>query len=145
MPMAYCHYNVHCGGKFMSRASLRMLATFVLAFSAVVSGQSYTIIDLGALKGKNESSGFWINDLGDVVGCSDTQTSYGYPCTGLVARQHAFIWRRGKGMKVLSTLSGGTVSGATGINGSGSVVGYSNIKGQSPPDFIAVERSSTGA
>ena len=107
----------------MSRASLKILAAFVLVFSAVVSAQTYTITDLGVLSGKNESNGFWINNLGDVVGCSDTQTSMGYPCTGLVAGQHAFYWRRGKGMKDLGTLSGGSVSGAVGLNDSGVVVG----------------------
>src|ERR1700757_1393516 len=102
----------------MSRIALKLLAALVLSFASVASAQTYTITDLGVLKGNNESSGFWINDLGDVVGCSDVQTSSGYPCTGLVAGQHAFLWRRGKGMKVLSTLSGGTVSGAIGINSS---------------------------
>jgi probable HAF family extracellular repeat protein len=143
--MAYCHYTVHSRGKFMSRASLKMFAVFVLAFSAFASAQSYTIIDLGVLKGKNESNGFWINNLGDVVGCSDTQTSMGYPCTGLVAGQHAFYWSRSKGMKDLGTLSGGSVSGALGLNDSGVVVGYSNVKGQPATNFIAVQWSSTGA
>jgi probable HAF family extracellular repeat protein len=128
----------------MSRALAKILAAFVLAFAAVALAQSYTITDLGLLKGDNESSGFWINDLGDVVGCSDTQTAMGYPCTGLVAGQHAFYWSRGKGMKDLGTLAGGTVSGAIGINDSGAVVGYSNIKGQPPTNFIAVQWSPTG-
>jgi probable HAF family extracellular repeat protein len=129
----------------MSRAVAKLLAAFVIAFVAVASAQTYTITDLGVLKGDNESSGFWINDLGDVVGCSDTHTTSGYPCTGLVAGQRAFYWRRGKGMKDLGTLSGGTVSGAIGINNSGSVVGYSNVKGQPPTNFIAVQWSSTGS
>ncbi|HWI69594.1 MAG TPA: hypothetical protein VNS88_14665 [Nitrospiraceae bacterium] len=128
----------------MTRALAKMLAAFVLAFTAVAWAQSYTITDLGVLKGDNESSGFWINDLGDVVGCSDTQTSYGYPCTGLVPGQHAFLWRRGKGMKDLGTLSAGTVSGAIGINAAGTIVGYSNVKGQPATNFIAVQWSSTG-
>jgi len=128
----------------MSRALAKMLAAFVLAFAAVASAQTYTITDIGVLKGGNESSGFWINDLGDVVGCSDTQTAMGYPCTGLVAGQHGFYWSRGKGMKDLGTLSGATVSGAIGINASGTVVGYSNVKGQPPTNFIAVQWSSTG-
>jgi probable HAF family extracellular repeat protein len=143
--MAYCDYTVHPGGKFMRCASLNILAAFLLVSSAVASAQTYTIIDLGVLQGKNESSGFWINNFGDVVGCSDTQTSMGYPCTGLVAGQRAFYWRRGKGMKDLGTLSGGSVSGALGLNDSGVVVGYSNVKGQPATNFIAVQWSSTGA
>jgi len=129
----------------MSRAFASILAVSVCVFAAVASAQTYTITDLGVLKGDNESSGFWINDLGDVVGCSDTQTTYGYPCTGMVPGQRAFYWRRGKGMRQLATLPGGTVSGAIGINGAGAVVGYSNLKGHAATDFFAVEWSPSGA
>ena len=118
------------------------MLVLVAATSAV--GQTYTIKDLGVLKGDNESSGFWINNLGEVAGCSDTQTVYGYPCTGLVAGQHAFLWRPGKGMKDLGTLSGATVSGAIGLNDTGVVVGYSNVKGQPVTDFVATQWSSSG-
>ena len=34
-------------------------------------------------------------------------------------------------------MSGGTISGATGINDSGEIVGYSNVKGSSASDFFA--------
>src|SRR5579863_9930969 len=98
----------------------------VLASSGFATAQTYSITDLGVLKGDNESSGFWINNLGEVVGCSDTETEEGYPCTGLVAGQHAFSWTRSGGLKELGTLSGATVSGAIGVNDSGVVVGYSN-------------------
>ena len=128
----------------MHRAIVKMLALSVCAVAALASAQTYTITDLGVLKGKNESSGFWINNLGDVVGCSDMQTSTGYPCTGLNAGQHAFYWRRGKGMKNLGSLSGGTVSGAIGINDSGTVVGYSNKEGHPATDFFAIQWSPTG-
>src|SRR5262249_10974130 len=77
-------------------------------------------------------------------GCSDTQTVYGYPCTGLVPGQHAFLWSPGKGMKDLDTLSGATVSGAIGLNDAGSVVGYSNVKGLPVTQFVAVQWPSTG-
>jgi probable HAF family extracellular repeat protein len=118
---------------------------FVLAAASLATAQTYTIIDIGALKGDDESSGFWINNLGEVVGCSDTQTVQGYPCTGLVAGQHAFSWTSSGGMKDLGTLSGATVSGAMGLNDSGTVVGYSNVKGQPATNFVAVQWSSTGA
>jgi probable HAF family extracellular repeat protein len=118
--------------------------SFALA-SALATAQTYTIIDIGVLKGDNESNGFWINNLGEVVGCSDTQTIEGYPCTGLVAGQHAFSWTKSGGMKDLGTLSGATVSGAIGVNDSGTVVGYSNVKGQLATNFVAVQWSSTGA
>ena len=129
----------------MSRAFASIVAVSVCLLAAVTAAQTYTITDLGVLSGDNESSGFWINDLGDVVGCSDTQTTFGYPCTGVVPGQRAFYWVRGKGMKQLVTLPGGTVSGAIGINNAGTVVGYSNLKGHDPSDFFAVKWSPTGA
>jgi len=119
-------------------------AVLVLA-SALAEAQTYTITDIGVLKGDNESNGFWINNLGVVVGCSDTQTLQGYPCTGLVPGQHAFTWTKSGGMKDLGTLSGATVSGAIGINDSGTVVGYSNVNGQLATNFVAVKWSSSGA
>ena len=45
---------------------------FVVLSSMLAASQNYTVADLGVLKGDNESSGFWINDSGTVVGCSDT-------------------------------------------------------------------------
>ena len=128
-----------------------MTSRFAGALLAIVlattwaSAQKYTITDLGVLKGDNESSGFFINNLGEVVGCSDTKNAQGYPCTGLVAGQHAFSWTRSGGMKDLGTLSGATVSGAIGVNDSGTVVGYSNMKGQVATNFNAVQWSPTGA
>jgi probable HAF family extracellular repeat protein len=124
------------------RAIVWAACSFLVPAMAV--GQTYTITDLGVLKGDNESSGFWIDNYGDVVGCSDTQTVTGYPCTGLVPGQHAFYWSASGGMQNLDTLPGATVSGAIGINDSGTVVGYSNVKGQLPTNFIAVEWSPSG-
>jgi probable HAF family extracellular repeat protein len=117
---------------------------FVLAANVLAMGQTYTVTDIGVLKGDNESAGFWINNLGEVVGCSDTQTLEGYPCTGLVPGQHAFSWIKGGGMKDLGTLSGGTVSAAIGVNDAGTVVGYSNVGGQLATNFVAVQWPSTG-
>ena len=109
-----------------------------LSISATIAAaQSYTIIDLGALKGDNESNGFWLNNYGEVVGCSDLKNSEGYPCTGTVAGQHAFFWSKSTGMKDLGTLAGGNISGAIGVNDAGAVVGYSNVKGLPATDFFA--------
>src|SRR5262252_1390809 len=121
------------------------LSFMVVGVASGVAAQSYTITDLGVLKGDNESSGFFINNLGEVVGCSDTQTVYGYPCTGTVPGQHAFTWSASKGMKDLGTLSGATVSGAVGVNDAGTVVGYSNLKGQPSDSFVAVQWGPGGA
>jgi probable HAF family extracellular repeat protein len=115
-----------------------MLGVFLFVQMApIAEAQSYIVTDLGALKGDNESNGFWLNNYGEVVGCSDTMSAQGYPCTGTVAGQHAFIWSKSTGMKDLGTLSGGTISGATGINDLGAVVGYSNVKGKPVTDFLA--------
>jgi probable HAF family extracellular repeat protein len=105
------------------------------AFSALA--QTYTITEIGVLKGDNESSGFWLNSAGQVVGCSDNGTPLGYPCTGNTAGQHAFLWSKSAGLKDLGTMSGGTISGAIGINDAGQVVGYSNVKGSSASDSFA--------
>src|SRR5215470_11099745 len=111
-----------------------ILAIFLFGAGLNAVAQSYTVTDLGVLKGTNESSGFWLNNLGQVVGCSDMQTPQGYPCTGTVAGQHAFLWSKSTGMVDLGTLPGGTISGAVGINDAGSVVGYSNAAGISTLD-----------
>jgi len=142
--MAYWQDFNELGG-FMTGRILRAWVVFVLAAAAVATAQTYTITDIGVLKGDNESSGFWINNLGEVVGCSDTKTAEGYPCTGLVAGQHAFSWTRSGGRKDLGTLPGATVSGAIGLNDSGTIVGYSNVKGLPATNFVAVQWSSTGA
>lgn len=128
----------------MQCAKAFLWALFTLAASSLAAAQSYTITDLGVLKGNNESSGFWINNLGEVVGCSDTQTVYEYPCTGLVPGQRAFYWTPTGGMKNLGVLSAGTVSGAIGLNDAGTIVGYSNVKGQPATNFIAVQWSPAG-
>ena len=120
------------------------LPVILLAVASGAAAQSYTITDLGVLKGDNESSGFFINNLGEVVGCSDTQTVNGYPCTGMVPGQHAFYWSAAKGMKDLGTLSGASVSGAIGVNDAGTVVGYSNVKGQPATNFVAVQWGPSG-
>ena len=115
----------------------RSLGMWVVLVCASAAAQSYGVADIGVMQGNNESSGSWINNLGEVVGCSDMQTQQGYPCTGTVAGQHAFFWNQSGGMKDLGTLSSGTVSGALGLNDSGTVVGYSNIKGQPATNFVA--------
>lgn len=120
------------------------LSVMIVAAASGVAAQSYTITDLGVLKGDNESSGFFINNSGEVVGCSDTETVNGYPCTGTVPGQRAFYWSASKGMKDLGTLSGASVSGAVGVNDAGTVAGYSNKKGQPATNFFAVQWSSSG-
>src|ERR1039458_1206068 len=98
----------------MKQILLGILAALTL--TACAAAQTYIVTDIGVLKGDTESSGFWINSSGAVVGCADTANSEGYPCTGTGAGQHAFYWTKSGGLKDLGTLPGGNISGAIGLN-----------------------------
>ena len=128
----------------MKPTLLGIFASLIL--TACATAQTYTITDIGVLNGDNESSGFWINTSGAVVGCSDTANSEGYPCTGTGPGQHAFYWTKSGGLKDLGTLPGGNISGAIGLNDSGQVVGYSNTSTGllTEFNFIAFEWTSAG-
>ena len=87
------------------------------------------MIDVGTLSGGINSSGYGINNSGQVVGESDTG-----PILHLNLRlksfslygTHAFLWTEGAGMMDLSHLGGGT-SRATAISNNGVVVGTSAL------------------
>jgi probable HAF family extracellular repeat protein len=131
----------------MKHSLLGVLAVCILtALTAYSVAQTYTITDIGVLKGDNESSGFWINSSGAVAGCADTANGEGYPCTGTGAGQHAFYWTKSGGLKDLGTLPGGDISGAIGLNDNGQVVGFSNVSSNPLKrfNFIAFEWTSTG-
>ena len=110
----------------MKQSLLGVLAVSI--WTACSVAQTYTVTDIGVLRGDNESSGFWINSSGAVVGCADTANGEGYPCTGTGAGQHAFYWTKSGGLKDLGTLPGGDISGAIGLNDFGQVVGFSQCK-----------------
>ena len=128
----------------MKQSLLGVLAVSILTACSVA--QTYTVTDIGVLKGNNESSGFWINSSGAVVGCADTANGEGYPCTGTGAGQHAFYWTKSGGLKDLGTLPAGDISGAIGLNDYGQVVGFSNVSSnpQERYNFSAFEWTSTG-
>jgi probable HAF family extracellular repeat protein len=71
-------------------------------------------VDLGTLGG-DRASAVAINDLGEIVGFSETATGQG----------HAFLYKNGI-MQDLGTL-GGTISNANGINNLGEIVGRSTL------------------
>ena len=80
--------------------------------------------NLGSLGGGNTWAAA-INDVGQVVGVSDTPTG----------ASHAFLWTPGGGMQDLGTL-GGTSSSAASINNRGQVVGTSSTAGGAHHAFL---------
>jgi probable HAF family extracellular repeat protein len=97
--------------------------------------KSGKMTDLGALalsgNGSDDSEGFGINNLDQVVGISTTaipaRNSQGQPCADCGVASHAFLWNNGK-MSDLGNLAAipGWNSKADGINDSGEIVGWSD-------------------
>ncbi len=85
-----------------------------------------TTIEMGTLPGYRSSTGFAINDLGQVVASSGNHS----------ANMHAFIWDPVDGMQDLRTLPLGTASEAHSINNSGQVVGWSLDGSAAPRAFL---------
>jgi probable HAF family extracellular repeat protein len=98
-----------------------LILGLALASPAVSQNNSYNITDLGCLSYGKNSEATGINDLGQVVGKSDTiECAPGDDsCNPL---PHAFFWTVEKGMTDLDPL-GQNKSAAYGINISGQVVG----------------------
>src|SRR5438445_13841039 len=76
---------------------LMMYGCLILALASLTSAQTYKVIQLGSLGGKN-SDAAGINDKGQVVGTSSIHNS------GQGRHRHAFLWTDGKGMQDLGTL-----------------------------------------
>jgi probable HAF family extracellular repeat protein len=77
--------------------------------------QQTGLLDLGVLPGFQNSNAAGINDLGQVVGTSNTPNDGG---------GSAFVWTQATGMSALGNLPAGVVgSGAYAINNSGQVLG----------------------
>lgn len=72
--------------------------------------------DLGSLGGNSGTIPFVINNRGDIAGVSNLADE---------VTTHAFLWTRDKHMQDLGTLPGDVISGASGINDKGQVVGGS--------------------
>ena len=89
------------------------------AFLVRVFSGPAVMLDLGTLGGLYAQA--WaINDSGSITGNSQTSG------TGLVARNHAFIWDSTRQMRDLGTIAGNSSYG-TSINAQNHVVGYSTI------------------
>jgi probable HAF family extracellular repeat protein len=89
------------------------------ASHAFAWSQTAGMVDLGCLAADAcISSSTAVNDAGAVVG-----TSIAHGSSGL--EDHAYVWTAAGGMVDLGTLGGGN-SGATDVNASGEVVGYSD-------------------
>lgn len=94
-----------------------LFAIFCGSTQTVTATESYAITDLGTLGGA-QSKAYGLNDLGQVIGESDTPSG----------ESHAFLWLPepayglSAGMNDLGTL-GGSESAAFGVNNVGQIVG----------------------
>ena len=71
------------------------------------------MIDLGTLRGGQDSAAVAINERGQIIGSSDTASGWG----------HAFVWEKGR---TTDLTLGGKASRALAINERGQVVGWSD-------------------
>jgi probable HAF family extracellular repeat protein len=104
-------------------AKSMLWASLSWSLASQAAAQTYTVTDLGILRRDTASASIGMNSFGQIVGCSDTSTTY-YPCSGLNPG-HAFLWKSKTGMKDLGALHGDDTSGGVGINDSDEVVGFS--------------------
>jgi len=81
---------------------------------AFVWAQAHGMKDLGTLSGGLNSIAYHVNDAGQIVGLSDSGTSY----------SHAVLWTPDGKIQDLGTLPNATGSNANSINNSGQVVGF---------------------
>ncbi len=103
--------------KYCQKVFLVGIVTFLLPCITCVAQIRYQLVDLGDLPGGTEQSfGYGINNIGDVVGESNV--------TGGV---RGFLWSVGNSLTDVGDLPGGdNFSTARGINNSGTVVGRSS-------------------
>lgn len=100
--------------------SVALAALVLCALAPCCMAQTYTLDDLGAIAGNSVSTAYALSDAGQAAGTSSTPTS-----------AIAVLFNNGK-VTDISTL-GSDVSVATGINGSGEIVGWNDF--YSNPDF----------
>jgi probable HAF family extracellular repeat protein len=100
--------------------SVALAALCLSALAPLCMAQTYTLDDLGAIAGNSVSTAYALSDAGQAAGTSSTPTS-----------AIAVLFSNGK-VTDISTL-GSDVSVATGINGSGEIVGWNDF--YSNPNF----------
>ena len=104
------------GQSFRNQLSFIAAAVVLTCITAVAQDPVYQVIDLGAISPTKDSTGFAVNDSGQVVGQSAADE--------LSAQLHAFRWTGGV-MTDLGPLPGNVHSVATGINSAGQITGIS--------------------
>lgn len=109
------------------------------AYHAMLWTSSNGMMDLGSLSlSVDNSRALGVNDAGHVVGWSNTN----------VGINHAFLWTSGGGMIDLNTMipngSGWTLTGATGINTFGEIVGTGYSPKGTPEAYLLTPTSATG-
>jgi len=100
-----------------SNYSIYSNGTYVSSGMHATEWQGGAITDLGGLQGAGYSAAYAINNSGDIVGGSRTDSSSGAPT-------HAFLYHEGS-MTDLGTLDGDSTSSANSINDDGQIVGLS--------------------
>jgi len=100
------------------------------ARSANASSFSYTVQDLGTFSGGTYSSGYALNNNGQVVGDADVPNASSFG-----SGSHAFLYSDGS-LQDLGTLPGDNYSGASGINNNGQIVGTSSNSSGSNHAFL---------
>jgi probable HAF family extracellular repeat protein len=120
-------YGINDKGQVVGYSEMKPDEVELIFGSHAFLWQNGTMTDLGILynsKYGNYSCAYGINNNGQVVGESCTQTGY----------NHAFLWQNGV-MNDLGSL-GGLESCAYGINDKGQIVGYSEIESGSIHAFL---------
>jgi len=104
----------------MSILTVALAALTLCVFASQSVAQTYTLTDLGTIAGNSVSTGYALNSTGHAAGTSSTPTA-----------AIAVLFSNSK-VTDISTL-GSNVSVATGINGSGEIVGWNDF--YSNPNF----------